>query len=31
MVAGPVFNGMAAASGRLYIAMQDGGIASFGK
>jgi outer membrane protein assembly factor BamB len=27
----PVFNGMAAARGRLYLAMQDGSIACFGK
>lgn len=27
----PVFNGLAAAAGRLYVAMQDGSIACFGK
>ncbi len=27
----PVFNGLAAAGGRLYVAMQDGSIACFGK
>ncbi len=27
----PVFNGMAAASGRLYVAMEDGSVACFGK
>ena len=27
----PVFNGLAAASGRLYVAMQDGSIACFGR
>ena len=27
----PVFNGLAAATGRLYVAMQDGSIACFGK
>ena len=27
----PVFNGLIAAAGRLYVAMQDGKIACFGK
>ena len=27
----PVFNGMAAAAGRLYVAMQDGSVACFGE
>jgi len=27
----PVFNGLAAANGRLYVAMQDGSVACFGK
>jgi outer membrane protein assembly factor BamB len=26
----PVFNGLVAANGRLYVAMQDGSVASFG-